>query len=74
MQRQGQLLELIGSKQAAFRSTFGFDDWRGSCQVAPPTACVLTASPHTRVPPGARKGGGLAVVPLIAAAGGRRVA
>eukprot|EP00208_Stichococcus_sp_RCC1054_P002835 CAMPEP_0206140322 /NCGR_PEP_ID=MMETSP1473-20131121/9097_1 /ASSEMBLY_ACC=CAM_ASM_001109 /TAXON_ID=1461547 /ORGANISM="Stichococcus sp, Strain RCC1054" /LENGTH=740 /DNA_ID=CAMNT_0053534441 /DNA_START=308 /DNA_END=2527 /DNA_ORIENTATION=- len=34
VQRQNQLLELIGTKQAAFRSAFGFDEWRSACESA----------------------------------------
>ena len=33
VERQRQLLGILDDKQAAFRSTFGFSEWRRACEV-----------------------------------------
>lgn len=50
VQRQNQLLELIGTKQAAFRSAFGFDEWRSACEVPQSvslSACKKCSCPYS---------------------------
>ena len=35
--RQEQLLGVLGTQQGAYKSTFGFSEWRQSCEVCCPT-------------------------------------
>lgn len=34
VERQRQLLQLLDEKQAAFRASFGFSEWRQACEVS----------------------------------------
>ena len=59
MDRQAELLGVLQQQQAAFRSAFGFADWRRACEVrlgavGRPYSAVSVAGATWSEPPGQR--------------------